>query len=202
MISFTPEIEGLINSFPYPAIFIFILLGSIGFPFPEDAILILSGFLISDGVIGLLPAFIVIYSGLLLSDFLLYSVGKKYGRMIVAHKRFKKIVSAEKLSFFEKKFNDRGALLILVGRHIVGLRTQIFLAAGVMKMPPLKFLIMDAVSSVLTIGLMVGAGYIGGNSLQVVKQDVAKLEHMAILVVVIALAVYMLYRFFKSRKGA
>ncbi len=182
-------------------LFILLILGGIGFPFPEDTTLILCGFLISTKVVKPIPALIVVYSGLLIVDFGLYFVGKKYGRKIVTHKRFQKIVSPERLAALEDKFNKKGILVILIGRHLVGLRAQIFLAAGVMRMSALKFIMADAVSSIFTIALMVGAGYMGGNSLQVIKRDITRIEHIGILLAVIILAVYLLFRYFKPMRS-
>lgn len=135
-----------------------------------------------------------------MADFFLYFIGKKYGRMIVNHKRFHKIISPERLSMLEDKFNKKGILIILLGRHLVGLRAQIFLAAGVMKMSAIKFLMADAVSSIFTIALMVGAGYMGGNSLQVIKRDITRIEHIGILIVVTVVVIYLFFRYFKSRR--
>lgn len=52
----------------------------------------------------------------------------------------------------------------MFGRHLIGLRAQLFLVVDVMRMSALKFIMADAVSSIFTIALMVGAGYMGGNS--------------------------------------
>jgi membrane protein DedA with SNARE-associated domain len=180
-------------------IFILFILGGLGFPFPEDTTLILCGFLISQDVIKILPALVVIFSGLMITDFSLYLVGRKYGRMVIAHKRFRKILSAERLSKIEDIFKKKGVFVILVGRHFLGLRAQIFLTAGVMKMAPLKFLLADVFSSIVTVTIMVGAGYIGGNSLEIVKKDIGRIEHVIILVSVIILAVYLLVSYLKSR---
>ncbi|MBT9537288.1 MAG: DedA family protein [Nitrospirae bacterium] len=169
------NISTLVEHFQYFGLFILLILGGIGFPFPEDATLILCGFLISHDVVKPIPALLVVYSGLLIADLSLYFVGKKYGRQIVIHKRFHKIISPERLSMLEDKFNKKGILIILMGRHLIGLRAQIFLVAGIMRMSALKFLMADAVSSILTIVLMVGAGYMGGNSLQIVRKDITKI---------------------------
>lgn len=194
------NLSGLIEHFPYAGLFILLIIGGIGLPFPEDTTLILCGFLISHGVVRPVPALFTVYSGLLVADFLLYFVGRKYGRMIVDHKRFRNIMSPEKLSALEDKFNKRGVFVILIGRHLVGLRAQIFLASGVMRMPALKFIAADAVSSIFTIAVMVGVGYIGGNSLQIIKKDITRIEHVAIFLIVIAIAAYMFYRYFKTRR--
>ena len=192
----------IIEHFPYLGLFSLLLLGGIGFPFPEDATLMLVGFLISAKVVKPIHALLVIYSGLLMADFILYTFGKKYGRRIVTHKRFHKIISPERLSILEEKFNKRGILFILIGRHLVGLRAQIFLAAGVMKMPTVKFLIADAVSSLLTIAVMVGIGYVGGNSLQVIRKDITKIEHIAILLIIILIVTWLLFRHHRARTSS
>jgi membrane protein DedA with SNARE-associated domain len=189
-----------VEHFPYLGLFALLILGGIGFPFPEDATLILCGFLISTKVVKPIPALFVVYSGLLIADLFLYFVGKKYGRMIVTHKRFQKIISPERLAALEDKFNKKGILVILIGRHLVGLRAQIFLVAGVMRMSPLKFLAADAFSSLFTMALMIGAGYMGGNSLEIIKRDITKIEHIGILLAVMIFAVYLLFRYFKSMR--
>jgi membrane protein DedA with SNARE-associated domain len=195
-----PPISTVIEHFPYLGLCILLILGAVGFPFPEDTTLILCGFLISTRVVKPLYALLVVYTSLLIADFVLYSFGKKYGHRIVTHRRFQKIISPERLSIIEDKFNKRGALLILIGRHIAGLRAQIFLVAGIMRMSPLKFIMVDAFSSLFTIAIMVGAGYIGGNSFEVLKRDITRIEHIGILLGIILLVIYLLFRYVKSRQ--
>jgi membrane protein DedA with SNARE-associated domain len=67
-------------------------------------------------------------------------------------------------------------------------------------MPTLKFLLADGISSVFTMGIMVGAGYLGGNSLRVLRRDLTRLEHVGILLLIAALAVYLAFRYFKTLK--
>ncbi len=190
----------LIEHFPYLGLFVLLILGGMGLPFPEDATLLLSGFLIANEIIKPLPAFLVVYSGLLLTDFLLYSVGKKYGRKVVEHKRFHKIISPGKISKIEETFRKWGSLVIFFGRHILGLRAQIFVVAGVMRMTPIKFLVADAISALFTIGLWGGVGYLGGNSVQALKRDITRIEHIAIIVLVVLFVCWIVYVYFKGNK--
>jgi len=194
------EVTTFVDHFPYLGVFLLLILGGIGLPFPEDTTLILSGFLIAHDVMKPLPAFLVIYPSLLMTDFFLYLVGKKYGRMVVEHKRFRKVISPDRLSKIEEKFKKWGIWVVLVGRHLLGLRAQIFLAAGVMKMDVIKFLIADGATSLLTIALMGGIGYVGGNSIQVLKKDLARIEHIAIVAFVILLASWMVFRHIKIKR--
>jgi membrane protein DedA with SNARE-associated domain len=193
-------ISAIIEHTPYLGIFALLILGGIGFPFPEDTTLILSGVLVSHGFIKPLRALFVIYLGLLISDSLLYWVGKKYGRRVVEHKRFRKFISSEKLLKLEEKFRRWGVFVIILGRHLIGLRAQIFLVAGVMKMHPIKFLIADAATALLTVAIMGGIGYVGGNSIQILKKDVTRIEHIAIVVAILLFASGIVIWNFKSRK--
>jgi len=195
------EASTLVEHFPYVGIFLLLILGGIGLPFPEDATLILTGFLVAQDVMKPIQAFLAVYPGLLISDFFLYWVGKKYGRMLVLHKRFQKIISPEQLSGLEEKFKRRGVWVVLIGRHFLGLRAQIFLVAGVMRMSAIKFLLADGTTSLLTIALMGGIGYAGGNSMEILKQNVKRIEHIAILILAILVTAWILYKSFKAKKS-
>jgi len=194
------EVTTLIKHFPYFGIFILLVLGEIGLPFPEDATLILSGFLIAQKVTKPLPTLMVVYCGLLLTDFSLYWVGKKYGRGVIEHKRFRRILSAERLLTLEEKFKKWGIYVVFVGRHFLGIRAQIFLAAGVMRMSTLKFIMADAASAILTMTLMVGIGFWGGNSIEILQKDLKRIEHIGILILVILFTGWMIYKYFRNRK--
>jgi membrane protein DedA with SNARE-associated domain len=62
----------LVGHPPHIGIFILLILGGVGLPFPEDATLIFTGFLAAQNVIKPFQAFLAVYSGLLISDFFLY----------------------------------------------------------------------------------------------------------------------------------
>jgi membrane protein DedA with SNARE-associated domain len=179
------ELATIVKHSPYAGVFLLLVLGDIGFPVPEDATLLLGGFLIAHGVTKAVPMVAVIYMGLLVTDSFLYWMGRKYGRKIVEHKRFRRILSPEKLLLLEEKFRRWGVFVVFVGRHFLGVRAQVFLVAGIMRMPAIKFVMADGASAVLTVSLMVGMGYLGGNSLQVLKQDVTRVEHLMVVALII-----------------
>jgi membrane protein DedA with SNARE-associated domain len=190
----------IIQHFTYFGIFFLLILGGLGLPFPEDGVLIMSGLLISHRVIKLVPALFIIYPSLLIADFILYAIGRKYGRMVVEHKRFSKIVSPATLLRFEEKFTRWGALMVFLGRHFIGFRAPIFLISGVMRIPHLKFLIADGLSAIITISINLGLGYLGGNSLMALKRDITRTDYILILALVILVAGWIILRYFRDRK--
>jgi membrane protein DedA with SNARE-associated domain len=189
----------LIEHFPYLGLFILLILGTLGLPFPEDGILLLGGFLTAQEFIRPLPTFLIIYSGLLMTDFLLYSVGRKYGRRLVEHKRFQRIITQERLTKLEGKFKKWGALVVFFGRHLLGLRAQIFLVAGAMRMSWKKFLIVDGTSILLTITSWGGLGYVGGNHIDALRTHITSIEFILTAFLVISVGSLLLFRFLNRR---
>ena len=191
----------LIENFPYIGLFALLILGGIGVPFfPEDATFILCGFLIQAQTVKTVPALLVIYMGVLIADFILYSFGRKYGRMVVSHRRFHRFLSPEKLTDLEKRFKRKGIFFILLGRHFIGLRAQIFIVSGIMRMHPLKFLLTDAVAVTFTIAVMVSIGYAGGHSLKDLGIDVGNTEYVAYFLLMSFIMGYIVLRYIRKRR--
>jgi membrane protein DedA with SNARE-associated domain len=188
----------MLEHFPYIGLFIVLILGGTGFFFPEDFTLIGCGLLIATDVIRPVPGLLVAYSGVLTGDFVSYYMGRKYGRAIVENRMFHKIVSPERLLILEKKFNRWGIPFVFIGGRLIG---GIFLVAGIMRMPLLKFLIVDSISSLLTVAIWTAIGYAGGHSLDVIKEDISKVEHIVIFLVVLLIAVFILFRSYTDRRG-
>ena len=69
-----------------------------------------------------------------------------------------------------------------------------------MRMPVAKFLITDAITIPVTMLIMIGMGYMGGNSLQIIKRDITRIEHWGILLIIILFVIYLLINFIKSRR--
>jgi membrane protein DedA with SNARE-associated domain len=108
------------------------------------------------------------------------------------------MISLDRLSKLEEKFKKRDMWVILIGRHFWGLRAQIFMVAGVMRMAALKFIVTDAATALLTIAFMGGMGYLGGNSIQILRKDVKRIEHIGIAVFVILLVGWIIFKYLKT----
>ena len=191
----------IIEHLSYPGLFILFVLGVMGFPFPEDAILVLSGFLSAHHFIEPIRAFGVVYCSLLITDFFLFSIGRKYGRRAIEHKRFWRILSPNRLSKLEQSFKRWGSLVVFTGRQALGVRAQIFLVAGMLRMSPMKFLVADAVSALLSIAVWGGIGYVGGNSIEPLGKDISRIGHIVIAVLLLALVMGMVLNYFSGRRN-
>jgi len=100
----------------------------------------------------------------------------------------------------EDKFKRKGVFFILLGRHFIGLRAQIFLVSGIMRMHPLKFLLADAFTVTFTIAVMVSIGYVGAHSLEDIGIDTSKAKYVAILLFITFFTGYLVIAHFRGKK--
>ena len=194
-----------ITEFTYLGIFAFLMLTVFGFPFPEDAVLLLSGALASQGVTKVMPTMYIAYFGVITGDLILYYIGRRFGRKIVYHKRFGRVLTEARLKRAKVWFSKWGDPLVFFGRHFVGFRAQIFLCAGVLKHSAKRVMFYDSLSAFIGVPVMVGLGYLFGHNLPAIRRYVEN-THWALtgaaLLVVAAGAVYFAYRKRKqARRG-
>jgi len=186
-----------IEHLPYLGLFVVLVLGGLGFPFPEGVSLMICGFLISSHVAEPLIIIPLALAGVLSGDMLSYIIGRRYGRAMLKHRMFKKIVSQRRLETFEEKFNKRGLVFIFFGGRFI---SGIFLVAGIMRMPRSRLLLCDALSAITGIVVWGGIGYMSAHSLEILRQDVTRIEHLVILIGVFILVVYLFYKKIFSKK--
>ncbi len=189
----------LLDKFPYAGMSILLVLGGFGLPFPEDIILIVAGASIAGGAIDLGPAILAIVPALLIADILLYSSGRKYGRPLIEKGKLGRIISPERFERLEAVFRRKGVYFILFGRSVAGLRAQLFLMAGVTGMPLKKFIIVDCLAATISVSVMLGIGYLGGSSLQIILKDFTRVEHLLIVAAVLVVCLWIAVRFYRSR---
>jgi membrane protein DedA with SNARE-associated domain len=48
--------------------------------------------------------------------------------------------------------------------------------------------------------LMVGIGFLGGNSIEILQKDLKRIEHIGILILAILFTSWMIYKYFRNRK--
>jgi membrane protein DedA with SNARE-associated domain len=195
------ELLSLGGPLSYAGLFLALILGAIGFPFPEDAILIGCGILISRGSIGAAPALLAVYSGVVVSDALLFTLARRYGPQIVTHRMFHHVLPRHRLDAIQARFDRFGTLLVFLGRHIFWLRAKIIIVAGMMKMSPWKFLAADAVSAMVSVPVMVSLGYAGVQGLSYMKNVLLQRWPVACAVVLILAGLLLFFWQFARRRS-
>jgi len=137
----------------YTALFIWsIFEGEIG--------LILTGWLISRGeVFTFEHAVIVAISGALLGDFIVYTIGRLFGKKA---RKWLKVRYGKKYLSIEKWFKKWGAWVVVLERFVYGTHVPALLTVGMSGFGFFKFLFFDIIGVVLWAFTFVTIGYYFG----------------------------------------
>ncbi len=182
-----------IETFSYLAIFLIILASGVGIPFPEDAILLLSGYLASLEVLDLKWAIAICIIGLICSDNLGFYIGRRGGRIV------NKVLSNSGVAHYRKHLCKKRT--IFATRFLSGLRVFFPIAAGAANMRWKEFFIADtAAIFVLGIGLNL-VGYYFGWAITPIIKGVLKFDKIITIVAISIIALIIGITFvFKKKK--
>jgi VTT domain len=95
-----------------------------------------------------------------IGDGILYAIGRLYGRRLLnigwVQRHF---VPPEKRAEIERNFAARGIMVLLGARLLPGIRTPIFIIAGVLRVPFGRFLFADAIYAIPMVNVLFWLSY-------------------------------------------
>jgi membrane protein DedA with SNARE-associated domain len=175
----------------YASIFLWLFCTGIGLPpCPEEA-----GILYAAGVTALHPevkwylAWPLTMAGIVFADTVLYGLGHHFGHRLFQYRWVSRIIKPERRERIEARFQDHGTKILLTARLLPPLRTGVFLIAGAIRYPFLRFLAADAAYAVVGVGLF----FFGGTAL---IDLLHRLGHWLVYAVAAALAAYALLKYY------
>jgi membrane-associated protein len=180
-----PELGHLIEHWGYLAIFVFVVLGNLGVPVPEESILVLAGYLVWQGDLRLPLVLLVGILSAIAGDNLGYWLGRRYGQEAIARYGRWVLLTPARLDATRRFVTRYGAFGVFAARFIAGLRFMAGPLAGSTGLPPLAFVAANALGAVVYVPTMVAAGYgvaYGlGDYLQRFERVVGKVEHVVLI---------------------
>lgn len=174
--------------------FLWLLVGGLGLPLPEDAAVITTGVMIERGLVDPVLAFAVLFLGVLGGDAGLFFLARRLGPAAYKHKLVARALPPDRRERIEASYRRHGGRLVFFARHVAGLRGAVFAMAGIHRMDPKRFLLWDALAACISIPFSVGLGYFGSKHVANMRADEAKLHHYILLIVAIGLLGYIAWR--------
>lgn len=174
-------------------LFVLLIAGGLGLPFPEDLVLLTAGALAHRGTTPLPAALVVCMVGLLIGDFLLFRTAKKLGPRAFDKRLFRRLLPQRRRHRIESLVQRHGGLIVFVARHLAGLRAPVFAMAGIHGMATAKFMVVDAIAACISAPLTVGLGYYFSANLDLVRRGLARGEHFAFFGLIALLFAYLLF---------
>ncbi|MFC1477067.1 DedA family protein [candidate division KSB1 bacterium] len=186
--------------FVYVGLFIGAFLENIFPPVPGDTIVVFGAYLVGLGTLNFFIAFLSTTAGSVLGFMTCFYVGRLIDRKIVKSGRSRFITPGQYLTV-EKWFDRYGYGIIAVNRFLSGLRSIISIAAGIVRLNPLKVFMYALLSCVIWNFILIYAGYSLGDNWGVVIDYIKQYNVIVFIVVSIILLVYFLARAFIFKKN-
>ena len=183
----------------YPIIFLMLLASGLGVPVPEDVPLIAAGILADNGGLPVPLASLACGVFVLARDSIVFFLGRRFGVAFFENRWARRIVSQETVHRAERHLEQRGALVVFVGRFLPGFRAAVFFAAGASKVKPATFLVMDFLAATISLPFFIWIGFKFSQNLPRIQELVSQFRAGSLLVVG-GVAAVVLWRWWRSSR--
>lgn len=183
----------LLGDWGYPTYMLLLVITGFGSPIPEDLILATAGYLISARAFSWPGAAILGVLGVVTSDVLLYTWGRKL-HAGVSRGWMGRLVRPHHLVTAERWLVRLGDQAVFFGRLVPGTRTVAFIGAGVRRMPLGRFLLFDLLGAAVWVPAVLFAGTQIGEEIGGLDQLLGRLTRSAVWVALGLIIVAALWR--------
>ncbi len=193
-------LEVFFTDYGYAAVFIVLVACGFGVPIPEDITLVTGGIMAGSGHANVHVMVAVSLAGVLVGDGAMFFAGRLFGHKILRFRAIARVMTPKRYAQVQGKFEKYGNWVLFVARFLPGLRTPIFITAGISrKVTPTQFFLMDGFAAIISVPLWVHLGAIGAENIDWLKGKIHQFQTGVFVVLGIG-AAYLLYRIWKNRK--
>jgi membrane protein DedA with SNARE-associated domain len=144
----------------------------------------------------------ILILGVVISDGLLYAMGRFWGPRLLETPWMKRLLPAEKRRRIEENFNKYGVLVLLFARFLPTIRSPIFIMAGTMRLPFARFVLADGLYAIPGVSLLFFLAFWFGDQFRdLVLSAEGRLASAArpilILAALAGVTAYLLYHFLR-----
>ncbi len=154
-----------LSTWGYLGIFIFVFVGNVGLPVPEETVMLVAGFLAGQSILDLHIVYGIAILSAVVGDCCGFLVGRTGGQRLVAH-------LADRFTFVRRRydriqvfFHTHGSKAVFMARFVAGARFLAGPMAGAAGMPFTRFLAWNVLGAIVWCTLVVTVGYLLGDEL-------------------------------------
>ncbi len=183
--------EFLLTHWSYLAIIVVLILTGSGLPVPEEVPVIAAGILSANEQLNPWLAFAACLFGALAGDCVMYAIGFHFGRSVVReHPWWAHFVKPQREAQIEQMIEQHGLKVLFLARFLVGLRSPVYLSAGILRLPFRRFLLMDLFCATVVIGTFFGLSYRYGETITSWIRHAEYVLTGVVLVVLVGVGIY------------
>jgi membrane protein DedA with SNARE-associated domain len=195
-------IQEFIEHFTYGGVFLVLLLGGLGAPVPEELPVLAAGALASEAIVRWWIALPLCIVGVLAGDIALYWAGHHWGERLLRWRVVRVVLTEGRERRLVAAYRRHGAKIVVLARHMMGLRPAAFLTAGIVRLPFWKFLLVDAAAACVSVPVVFAIAYFFTDQMQAIVDDVHRVERWLVLAGLVALAAWLTVRAWRKNREA
>lgn len=171
-----------------------------GIPIPEDITLLAAGILAALGKISFEGALIAGFVGVMIGDCLLFFMGRKFGYRVFELPGFRTVFTESRIAMAREKVLSNSKFICFIARFMPGLRSPIFLTAGILGVHPLIFLGLDGFAALISVPVWVWLGFYLGENIDTALDKAADFQGIVIVLVLLVIGGYVAFIKFNRPK--
>src|SRR5262245_7492202 len=126
----------------YPGIVLVLILTGVGLPVPEEAVIIATGIAAAQGGLDPWLGLVSCLLGAFLGDMTTYAIGRHFGHRLIRERLwFARFLTPTRERRIEQMIHQHGIKVFVLARFMIGIRSAIYLTAGILKVPFRRFII-------------------------------------------------------------
>jgi len=191
------------GDYGYIGIFGALLASGLGFPIPEEIPVVTAGVLVGheDTPFKWYIMLPVVIAGVVVGDGFLYGIGRLWGsRFLTSGWVQRRLVTPEQRAKIEKNFHDRGIAVLLGARLLPGIRTPIFIMAGVLRVPLTRFLLADGLYAIPGVNLLFWVAYLLTDQVVEIFKRIEQYRPLVVFAVLCGVAGVLIQKYALNRK--
>lgn len=194
-------LETFFQQFGYAAVFFVLVICGFGIPIPEDVTLVAGGVISGLGYTNVHIMFFVGMAGVLVGDGLMFVLGRIYGTQILRFRPIAKLMPPKRYAQVQQQFDKHGNRVLFVARFIPGLRSPIFLTAGVSgKVSFWQWLIMDGLAALISVPIWIYLGDFGAENRDWLMHKIHQFQN-GFMGLVVILTLWLIWFWWRKRQN-
>ncbi|WP_318626851.1 DedA family protein [Paenibacillus polymyxa] len=182
----------IIEQYGYAALFFSLWLGIVGLPIPDEVIVMTGGAVTGMGILHPLPAFLIVYLGVISGLSLGYVLGRTVGTPILERLRWKKKMDRY-ITFSEKLIHKYGNFTICISYLLPIVRHIIPYIVGINKMSFKRYALFSYSTGLIWTLIFFLLGRIFGDHVQAVGELIHRYGlQMALLVIMLTIIFFIM----------
>lgn len=195
--------DSLVETFtsnPYLGVAIVFLICGLGFPLPEEIVLVAAGYVCFKGYADLPTMVATAAAAILAGDLIPFVAGRTFGSRLLRVWPFRALVTSERLAVFDRWFRRRGDLVIFFARFVPGLRIVAYFTAGTMRMRWARFVLLDGMGIAVGVPAFTWVGARFGHVIDEAVARVRQIEHGLGILAAAGVAAVLVWWFVRRRR--